>query len=82
MKEKITHKRDKTKSDNLPYTLTPPPEGKKFHKRKPGLQDWMEAILFAFVVAMIIRNYTFENFLIPSSSMEKNTFSWRLSDCQ
>ncbi len=71
MKEKITPKRDKTKSDNLPYTLTPPPEGKKFHKRKPGLQDWMEAILFAFVVAMIIRNYTFENFLIPSSSMEK-----------
>ena len=71
MKEKITPKRDKKKSDNLPYTLTPPPEGKKFHKRKPGLQDWMEAILFAFVVAMIIRNYTFENFLIPSSSMEK-----------
>ena len=32
MKEKITPKRDKTKSDNLPYTLTPPPERKKFHK--------------------------------------------------
>ncbi len=28
MKEKITPKRDKTKSDNLPYTLTPPPGGK------------------------------------------------------
>ena len=42
MKDKINPKRDKTKSDILPYTLTPPPEGKKFHKRKPGLQDWME----------------------------------------
>ena len=71
MRDKISAKKDKTKLDALPYTFTPPPEGKKFHKRKPGLQDWVEAILFAFVVAMIIRNYTFENFLIPSSSMEK-----------
>ena len=55
----------------LDYTLTPLKEGKKFHRRKPGLQDWTEAILFAFVVAMIIRNYTFQNFMIPSSSMEK-----------
>lgn len=52
-------------------TLTPLPEGKKFRRRKPQLQDWIEAILFAFVVAMIIRNYTFQNFMIPSSSMEK-----------
>jgi len=53
------------------YTITPIPPGKKFHCRKPWLQDWIEAILFAFVVAMIIRNYTFQNFMIPSSSMEK-----------
>lgn len=53
------------------YTITPIPEGKKFRRRKPWLQDWIEAILFAFVVAMIIRNYTFQNFMIPSSSMEK-----------
>ncbi|MFA7544107.1 MAG: signal peptidase I [Candidatus Cloacimonadaceae bacterium] len=52
-------------------SLTPLPEDRKFHRRKPGLQDWVEAILFAFVVAMIIRNYTFQNFMIPSSSMEK-----------
>ncbi len=39
-------------------------------RKKPWLQDWIEAILFAFVVAMIIRNYTFQNFKIPSSSME------------
>jgi signal peptidase I len=53
------------------YTITPIPEGKKFRRRKPWLQDWIEAILFAFVVAMIIRNYTFQNFMIPSPSMEK-----------
>lgn len=53
------------------YTITPIPEGKKFRRRKPWLQDWIESILFAFVVAMIIRNYTFQNFMIPSPSMEK-----------
>ncbi|MFO8144814.1 MAG: signal peptidase I [Candidatus Syntrophosphaera sp.] len=52
-------------------SITPIPQGKKFRRRKPWLQDWIEAILFAFVVAMIIRNYTFQNFMIPSSSMEK-----------
>lgn len=51
--------------------LTKTPLPKKFRKKKPPVQDWVEAILFAFVVAMIIRNYTFQNFKIPSSSMEK-----------
>lgn len=54
---------------NTNLTKTPLPS--KFHKKKPFVQDWVEAILFAFVVAMIIRNYTFQNFKIPSSSMEK-----------
>ncbi|GAB1467950.1 signal peptidase I [Candidatus Cloacimonadota bacterium] len=73
MKEKLPLKQDRKKSETLGqhYTVTPIPEGKKFRKRKPAAQDWIEAILFAFVVAMIIRNFTFENFLIPSSSMEK-----------
>ncbi|MCB5249722.1 MAG: signal peptidase I [Candidatus Cloacimonetes bacterium] len=38
--------------------------------KKNSLQDWVESILWAFVFAMIIRNYTFQNFKIPSSSME------------
>jgi signal peptidase I len=71
MREKATPKHDKNKSEALTYSISPIPEGKKFRKRKPVVQDWTEAILFAFVVAMIIRNFTFENFLIPSSSMEK-----------
>ncbi len=56
---------------NAGYTKTPLPKDRKFRKKKPFVQDWVEAILFAFVVAMIIRNYTFQNFKIPSSSMEK-----------
>ena len=56
-----------TANTNLTKTPLPP----KFRKKKPFVQDWVEAILFAFVVAMIIRNYTFQNFKIPSSSMEK-----------
>jgi signal peptidase I len=71
MREKATIKQDRTKSDELSFSISPIPAGKKFRKRKPVVQDWVEAILFAFVVAMIIRNFTFENFLIPSSSMEK-----------
>ncbi|MCK9329724.1 MAG: signal peptidase I [Candidatus Cloacimonetes bacterium] len=43
---------------------------KKIKFKKNWVQDWVEAALWAFVVAMIIRNYTFQNFKIPSSSME------------
>ena len=43
---------------------------KKVVRKKHWIQDWFEAILFAFVVAMIIRNYTFQNFKIPTGSME------------
>ena len=44
---------------------------KRIQRKKNIVQDYVEAILFAFVVAMIIRNYTFQNFMIPSSSMEQ-----------
>ncbi len=43
---------------------------RKIVRKKHWIQDWIEAILFAFVVAMIIRNYTFQNFKIPTGSME------------
>lgn len=43
---------------------------KVLKKKKPFVQDWVEAILYALVVAMIIRNFTFQNFKIPSGSME------------
>jgi signal peptidase I len=43
---------------------------RKVTRKKNWIQDWLEAILFAFVVAMIIRNYTFQNFKIPTGSME------------
>ncbi len=42
-------------------------------KRKiPTVQGWIEAILFAFVIVFPIKNYTLQNFKIPSSSMEKS----------
>jgi len=44
---------------------------KKIKRKKGTIQDYIEAILFAFVVAMVIRNYTIQTFKIPSSSMEK-----------
>lgn len=44
---------------------------KKVGRQKNSLQGWFEAMLFALVVAMPIKNYAFANFKIPSSSMEK-----------
>ncbi len=46
-------------------------KNKAILRKKNIVQDYLEAILFAFVVAMVIRNYTFQNFKIPSSSMEE-----------
>jgi signal peptidase I len=44
---------------------------KPVHRKKNTFQEYVEAILFAFVVAFLIKNYIFQNFKIPSSSMEK-----------
>jgi len=46
-------------------------KSKPIHRKKGTLQEYVEAILFAFVVAFLIKNYIFQNFKIPSSSMEK-----------
>lgn len=43
---------------------------KKVLRRKSQIQGYIEAILFAFVVAFPIKAYIFQNFMIPSSSME------------
>jgi len=43
---------------------------KKIKRKKNIFQEYLEAILFAFVVAFLIKNYIFQNFKIPSSSME------------
>jgi signal peptidase I len=44
---------------------------KKIKRKKNVIQEYIEAILFAFVVAFLIKNYIFQNFKIPSSSMER-----------
>jgi signal peptidase I len=44
---------------------------KKIKRKKNIIQEYVEAILFAFVVAFLIKNYIFQHFKIPSSSMEQ-----------
>jgi len=44
---------------------------KKIKRKKNIIQEYAEAILFAFVVAFLIKNYIFQHFKIPSSSMEQ-----------
>lgn len=70
-KTKINSRDSKSDLQTQFEGISPIPQGSKFRKKKPFVQDWVEAILFAFVVAMIIRNYTFQNFMIPTPSMEK-----------
>jgi signal peptidase I len=43
---------------------------KKVLRKKSQIQGYIEAILFAVVVAFPIKAYVFQNFMIPSSSME------------
>ncbi|MCS6916911.1 MAG: signal peptidase I [Chitinophagales bacterium] len=45
---------------------------KKIGKRKKSkLREWTEAILFAVIVAVLIRTFLFEAYTIPTPSMEK-----------
>ena len=40
--------------------------------KKSTAREWLDAIIFAVVAALIIRTYVFEMFTIPTSSMEKS----------
>jgi signal peptidase I len=44
---------------------------KKEVRKKSKLRDWIESIIWAFVIAMIIRTFFIQSFMIPSGSMEK-----------
>ena len=39
-------------------------------RKKSTVREWMEAILWAIIVASVVRTYTFETFTIPTGSME------------
>lgn len=45
-------------------------KNKPVRRKISQFQSTVEAVLFAFVVAFLIKNYIFQNFKIPSSSME------------
>ncbi len=61
----------------LPYLgLSPdekyyPPENRPKFK-KSAVREWVDAIIFAVVAAMIIRTFILEAYTIPTSSMEKS----------
>ena len=44
----------------------------KSKREKLWWREWRDAILFAIVVASIVRTYTFEAYTIPTASMEKS----------
>jgi len=44
--------------------------GPRVWKKKSTVREWGEAILWAIIVASVVRTYTFETFTIPTGSME------------
>ena len=40
---------------------------------KSALREWMDALVFAVVVMLIVRTLIFDLFKIPTPSMEKST---------
>ncbi len=48
----------------------PPDQRPKF--KKSAVREWVDAIVFAVVAAMIIRTFILEAYTIPTSSMEKS----------
>ena len=65
-KERRKARADKsaTQRNGRPGTKTPP--------RKGRIREWIDALLFALIAAVIIRTFLFEAFRIPTPSMEKN----------
>lgn len=42
------------------------------NKNRRTLMSWVDAIVFALVAAYFVNNYFFQNYVIPSSSLEKS----------
>lgn len=45
--------------------------GKKTKQKKPWYKEWSEALIFAAILAIIIRTFVIQAFKIPSGSMEE-----------
>jgi len=48
------------------------PENKQPLKKKGQIREWLDALVFALVVATLVRWFFFEPFTIPTPSMEKS----------
>lgn len=46
--------------------------GQKEKKKKSQLREWLDALLFAGIAALIIRSFFLEPYMIPSASMERS----------
>ncbi|ARA94958.1 MAG: signal peptidase I [Bacteroidetes bacterium] len=55
---------ERQRRDGSPTEEAPPPKSK--------LREWFDALVFAFVVMLIVRTLFFDLFKIPTPSMEKN----------
>ncbi len=63
MGKKSRKKKEKRESHQQLKTDQPP-------KKKSKLREWIESIIWAFIIAMIIRTFFIQSFMIPTGSME------------
>ncbi len=52
-------------------TRAKPKKDKSSRRKKSKLREWIEAIVFAVIAAVLIRTFIFEAYTIPTPSMEK-----------
>lgn len=65
MAEKLSKEERKRRRDNRNK------QGSQLEQAKSWLREWLDALLFAAIAALIIRTFLFEAYRIPTPSMEK-----------
>lgn len=66
-KRQKNRKRDKASTNGRPAK-----EAKPLPPQKGKIREWVEALVFALVVMLIVRTFIFDLFRIPTPSMEKS----------
>jgi signal peptidase I len=68
--EPIRNSREIEPRINEPIALNTTETPATMSQEKHGWRDWVEALLFALVIAFVLRSFVVEAYRIPSSSME------------
>ena len=68
--EPIRNSREIEPCINEPIALNTTETPATMSQEKHGWRDWVEALLFALVIAFVLRSFVVEAYRIPSSSME------------